>query len=673
LIRIKKGAYILKKLKFRISLVFIAICAVFFLATGFAVSHFSKQAIVGISEVLSSEVVKTNSNTIAEYIQARISELEHIVEYDCLKEMDIEESKEYLKRIVKDSEYESLAVVAPDGKAWATTDAYLDLSESPYVKEIFVNGANYFVSDPFLALSSGNVIVSVAQAITDYEGNKVGILSGALPLSKITEISDRINIEEKGFGWIINESGLIIAHRDERVAMVENITDTESGIYSELKSSKNRILTDEEGIIETNVNGEEVYLFFDTIDGTLNWRLVVEIPKSILLNDLSSLYRAFNILIIIVLIVMGIVSIMVASYITKPISAITEYSDNISKLDLTEDLPQKLVHRKDEIGALTQAFNNITSSLREFIKGISENAQYVFSASENLKLTSTESARAAEEVAKVIEDIAMGASSQAKDTERGAISINELGKLIEENQMHINKLKLSADEVTKLKNEGFDILGGLIEKTINNSEYLRKVQEIIANTNESAGKIEIASQMIKSIAEQTNLLALNAAIEAARAGEAGKGFAVVADEIRKLSEQSNLFTEEIEEIIKELTDKIYDAVKTMQDVAKLIDSQVESAELTNTKFKGIDNVIEGMTEIINSINESAKIMGSKKNEIIEVIENLSAISQENAAGTEEASAAVEEQAASMVEVSNASESLAKLAEEMKANISKFKY
>lgn len=663
----------MKKLKFRISLVFITICAVLFLATGIAVSYFSKQSIVEVSEVLSSEVVKSNSDTIAEYIRARISELEYIVEYDHLKEMNIEESKEYLKRIAKDSEYESLAVVKPDGKAWASTDSHLDLSDSPYVKEIFINGADSFVSDPFLALSTGNIIVSVAQVITDYEGNKVGILSGALPLGKITDISEGIDIEEKGFGWIINESGLVIAHRDEKVAMIENIVDTEDGIYSELRSNKDKILNDREGIIETTVNGEEVYLFFDTIDDTLNWRLIVEIPKSILLSNVSNLNKVYNMLILVVLLVMGIASLMVSNYITKPISAITEYSDNISKLDFTKDLPEKLLLRKDEIGALSKAFNNITSSLRLFIKTISENTQYISSASKSLTLTSTESATAAEEVAKVIEDIAMGASSQAKDTEIGAISINVLGKLIEEEQIYINKLNLSAGEVIKLKNEGFDILGDLIQKTINNNEYLKKVQEIIVDTNESAEKIEVASQMIKNIAEQTNLLALNAAIEAARAGEAGKGFAVVADEIRKLAEQSNSFTEEISTVIKELTEKTHYAVNTTQEVAKNADSQAESAELTNTKFKGIDSAIESMTEIINSINESSKIMESKKNEIIGVIDNLSAISQENAAGTEEASAAVEEQVASMIEISNASDSLAQLAEEMKANISKFRY
>ncbi|ABR49093.1 methyl-accepting chemotaxis sensory transducer [Alkaliphilus metalliredigens QYMF] len=663
----------MKKLKFKITIVFILISVILFSATGLAVSYLSKESIVEISEMLSNEIVKSNSDAISEYIDARISELEHIAEYDYLKEMNIEESKEYLKRIANDSEYESVALVEPDGNAWASTDATLDLSQSPYMKEIFQNGADSFVSDPFLALSSGNIIISIAQVITDHDGNKVGLLSAALPLSKIAEISEDINIEEKGFGWIINENGLIIAHRDESVAMIENVIEAEEGVYRELTNDKEKMLSDEEGIIEGIVNGEEVYLFFATIDNTLNWKLVVEIPRSILLSSIANLNRMFTMLIMLVLLIMGIAAFMISNIITKPISAITEYSENISRLDFTKDLPQELLLRKDELGALSTSFSNITHNLRSFIQTIAENAQYISTSSKKLTSTSTESAIAAEEVARTIEEIAKGANSQAEDTERGAENINELGKLIEKDQLYIKDLNLSTNEVTKLKDEGLEILIELIEKTKMNNKSSKEVYEIIVNTNESAEKIDNASQMIKSIAEQTNLLALNAAIEAARAGEAGKGFAVVADEIRKLAEQSNSFTEEINAIIKELTDKTGNAVNTMEAVAKIVNSQAESVELTNTKFKGIDSAIQKMTEIIMSINESGRVMEGKKDGIIGIIENLSAISQENAAGTEEASASVEEQTASMEEISNASDSLARLSEEMQNNIAKFKY
>ena len=253
------------------------------------------------------------------------------------------------------------------------------------------------------------------------------------------------------------------------------------------------------------------------------------------------------------------------------------------------------------------------------------------------------------------------------------MGIQELGDQITSTQKGIDSLYESSREINGLKDEGLLVIDELITKTDRSNETTKEIYEVINETNDSAQKINSASEMIKSIAEQTNLLALNAAIEAARAGDSGRGFAVVAEEIRVLAEESSSFTAEISNVIDELIGKTKDSLTTMEEMAEIATSQTESVNITNNKFEGIAKAIESMNNLMNEIHESGQSMEDKKDEIVTLVENLSAISQENAAGTEEASASVEEQSASIIEIANSSESLAKLAEDMNEIISKFKY
>lgn len=178
--------------------------------------------------------------------------------------------------------------------------------------------------------------------------------------------------------------------------------------------------------------------------------------------------------------------------------------------------------------------------------------------------------------------------------------------------------------------------------------------------------------MIQSIASQTNLLALNAAIEAARAGEAGKGFAVVADEIRKLAEESSLFTKEIKNIMSELKNKSQNAVNTMIKVKEIVGAQGESVKQTEKKFDLIAKAVEKTNGIISDLTNSSNLLNENKDKILGLMENLSAVTEENAAGTQEVSASIEVQAASAEEIAISSEKLSQIGFELSVLVNKFK-
>jgi len=366
-----------------------------------------------------------------------------------------------------------------------------------------------------------------------------------------------------------------------------------------------------------------------------------------------------------------LIAYMITRSITKPLSMIVKEIDQFANYDIRDNLTEDMINRKDEIGILSKSTHDIGKALRDIIKQILEASESVAASASQLSSSSQMTSQSADDIAKTIEEIAMGATDQAKTTEDGVYHINDFGRMIDQDQAHIQTLDKSVQTVNSLKNEGVALLNNLVEETKRNNEASKSVEAIVKETNISAEKIASASEMIQNITDQTNLLALNAAIEAARAGDAGRGFAVVAEEIRHLAEQSSAFTKDISETINDLISKATKAVETMEKSGKIVEAQAKGVSDTNEKFNGIATSVEDMKTITDLIQQSGKDMNKKKDLMIEVIQNLSAISEENAASTEEVSATIEEQTASMVEIMDASAKLESLAYEMQEAVNQF--
>lgn len=311
-------------------------------------------------------------------------------------------------------------------------------------------------------------------------------------------------------------------------------------------------------------------------------------------------------------------------------------------------------------------------SVKDFIIETKNKINFIENSAENLDNITDQSAIGADEIAKTIEKMAVGVNKQASDTESATNNVETISKLLDENNSYIKRLINFSDIIDNQKIEGFNIVKELINSSLENDRITNEIYNFVANNSKNADEIANASKMIENIAEQTNLLALNAAIEAARAGESGKGFSVVADEIRKLAEQSNRFAGKIKEVIEILKSESSGAVVKMEEAHSVVEIQNKKVKETKEKFKSIAEAIESIKQVTKQLNNSSINMAVSKDTIIELMQNLFSIAQENAAESEEASTTVEQQSASIIEIAHSSKKLAKIAEELKSRISKFK-
>ena len=388
----------------------------------------------------------------------------------------------------------------------------------------------------------------------------------------------------------------------------------------------------------------------------------------------NSTYQSSSYLSISIVILGFIVAITLGSLISLMISRqvknVLLFAEALGNGDLTKSIE---VDSKDEIGDLSKALNNASEKIKDLLSEIINSSADISSTSEELSATTEEISSKMEMVNESTEQISKGVQDLSATTEEVSASTEEISSTT-------NLLSKSADEasisIREIKKRAINIKNNAIKNIENSNLIYEKNQSNILNAIEESKVVEEVKTMadsIGSIAEQTNLLALNAAIEAARAGEQGKGFAVVADEVRKLAEQSAEAVVNIQNMVSQVQAAVKKLSSSGQDVLDFMSNDVKpNYELLMNTGIQYEKDAEFINDIIESFSLSSKQMDESVTQVSFAIQNVSAVAEESAAGTEEILSSVSEITFATTEIAKSSQSQAELAQKLNEMIQKFK-
>ncbi|MDQ0244171.1 methyl-accepting chemotaxis protein [Bacillus fengqiuensis] len=375
-----------------------------------------------------------------------------------------------------------------------------------------------------------------------------------------------------------------------------------------------------------------------------------------------------SIITLIILIISGVLIFFFTYYLLKPLKELTSQVKRVGEGNLSSEIQ---VNRSDEVGVLATAINKMQQSLRDVISNISYAAESVSSQSEELTQSSNEVKIGSLQVASTMQELSSGMDSQA----------NTSGTLAEEMATFTVKIKEANENGEEITNESRQILGladegsQLMETSMTQmgviNDIVKDAVHKIQGLNQQSQEISKLVDVIKAIADQTNLLALNAAIEAARAGEHGKGFAVVADEVRKLAVQVTDSVLDITGIVDNIQTEAKDMVLSLENGYEQVQKGSTQISLTGEGFRKINHSVMNMVERITIISKNLEEITKNSIKMNVSIDKIATISKESAIGVEQTSASIQQTTTSMEEIAGSANQLAELAEDLNNQVRKF--